>query len=595
MQITSGEALHDKFAEIGNAPTDIARRRDWKDWRLGAFIHWGLYSVLGGSYKGELTPGLSEWIQFRARIPRDEYRALCRDFNPNGFNAEEWVSLIADAGCRYLVFTAKHHDGFAMYRSKVSQFNIVDSTRFGRDPLLEIAEACDRHGVALGLYYSHVIDWSEPDAVGPQCNDWDYDPQTGDFETYWRGKALPQLTELLTQYGDVGSVWFDMPGGLSPKRAAEAVTLVRRLQPDAVVNSRVGRGGVADYQSMDDNYFSTRLPDSAWEIPATTNDSWAYRAGRSRWKTPESLCETLAFAASRGGNVLLNLGPDGMGCIPPEAIEQFRAIGRWTSRSGEAIRAVDVSPFASGFEWGYITAKDNVLFAHVTDPTCKQIVLAGLQTSISAAVLVDEDREIVLSLPSSGSQNNIPVLTLTDALDTLPRLVRIEFADCPAVATVPTQARGESLRLEWWAAKECDNGVEWEFEMSQPGHYHVVALSKETSGHHSPRWDGEGLTGRLMLHGPSANEVKEFTVHRHGTENSDLLFFWDIIRSVLGTIQVESAGRYTLRIMDLPISDSKWTVDSLNVMAIRLEPQSPTASGDAFGPEKIRQRAPSAS
>lgn len=579
LKVTGGEELHGDIPWIGQTIADIERRRAWESWRFGAFVHWGPSALLGGWRDGEPVPGLAEWIQSTARIPREEYRALAAQFDPIGFDADEWVRLIVGAGARYLVFTAKHHDGFSMYHSTVSDFNIVDATRFGRDPLAELAAACRRHGIALGFYYSHMIDWAEPDAVGPRGNDWDFDPAEGVFERYWRRKAIPQLTELLTGYGDIASVWFDMPAGIDPGHAAEASALVRRLQPDAVINSRLGGGSTPDYLSMDDNYFNAILPMSAWETAATTNDSWGYASGERVWKTSASLCETIAFAVSRGGNLLLNLGPDGEGRIPPEAGAQFLDIGRWMRRDESAIREAGRSPFPTGFDWGYITSHGTTLFAHVTHPSRDAIALPGLRTAIVAAHHVQSvgRSELVRISPSpDDAEHNAPIIAgLLDPIDELPRVVRIELAGLPQVDPVPVQASQDSLRLDLWAADDAPDDIAWSFDLTTTGDYRIVLLSKETSGHASPRWDGEGLTGRLEWVGPDGIQLAhDFTVHDDGREQSPVLFFWQIVRSVLRTVTVAAPGRHMLRIRGLKIADSKWTVDSLNLVAVRLEPRS---------------------
>ncbi|MFN4180560.1 MAG: alpha-L-fucosidase, partial [Armatimonadota bacterium] len=197
--------------EVKQKLTDEAREKRiawFREAKFGMFIHWGLYAIPAGIWKGKEIPGIGEWIMFRARIPVKEYAQLAKQFNPVKFNADEWVQLAKESGQRYLVITAKHHDGFAMYDSKVTDYDIVDATPFGRDPMKELAEACRKHGIRFCFYYSHVQDWHHPDAVG---NDWDYDPTQKNFSRYWEEKAKPQIRELLTQYGPLGLIWYDTP------------------------------------------------------------------------------------------------------------------------------------------------------------------------------------------------------------------------------------------------------------------------------------------------------------------------------------------------------------------------------------------------
>ncbi|WP_255467587.1 alpha-L-fucosidase [Plantibacter sp. M259] len=571
----AGEGLHGDLPTIGDTPADQDRRRRWESWRVGAFVHWGVSSLFGGQYAGQDIPGLAEWIQSTARIPRDEYRRLAAEFNPVRFDADEWVLMAARAGARYLVFTAKHHDGFAMYRSRASSFNIVDATRFRRDPLAELAAACRKHGVALGIYYSHVIDWADPDAVGPRSNDWDTTSGDGVFERYWRSKAMPQLTELLTEYGEIASVWFDMPAGIAPHQAAEAARIVRELQPTAVINSRVGVGGVADYESMDDNYFNTVLPRSAWETAATTNDSWGFVASESRWKTSASLCETIAFTVSRGGNLLLNFGPDGAGSIPARASEQFREISRWMRRASPAIHGASGSPFPSGFDWGYVTSAGTSLYVHITDPSLVRLALPGLRTQPLGVSFIEPtgcERALPLSRVAPALLGSSFITEVPAPSDDLPRLVKLTFGSAPDIDPVPAQSSAESIRLDVGSARSIPGGIAWDVDVVDPGDYRVVALSKETSGHAKPRWDGAGLTGRLEWATPSGEvHTRAFVVTDDGREFSPVLFFWQMVRSEIGTVEVPEAGRYTLKIRGLRIKDSKWTIDSLNLAAIRLE------------------------
>ncbi len=222
----------------------------WRDARFGMFIHWGLYAVPAGEWKGKQIPGIGEWIMNRARIPVDEYEQLATQFNPVNFNAEEWVRVAKDAGMKYITITAKHHDGFAMFGSKASRYNIVDATPFHRDPLKELAAACQKAGIKLCFYYSQTQDWHEPDADG---NTWDFpDESKKDFAKYLKEKAIPQVRELLTNYGPIGMIWFDTPRKITKEQSEELAALVHQLQPQCLVNGRVGHNA-GDYDSAGDN------------------------------------------------------------------------------------------------------------------------------------------------------------------------------------------------------------------------------------------------------------------------------------------------------------------------------------------------------
>ena len=313
--------------------TPAASRRWFRDAQYGLMVHWGLYALLGGEWKGRRMPYIGEWAQQYFRIPNAEYRALARAFDPVCFDADEWVRLARDAGMKYLVVTAKHHDGFALFRSRVSDFNVVDATPFRRDVVGELAEACRRHGVKLGLYYSQDLDWSDPDGGGYKTgktwcggagwwtNNWDFpDASKKDFSRYFERKAKPQVEELLTQYGDLCLVWFDVPFTISLEQSRELYALVKRHQPGCLVNSRIGNG-VGDYGSADDN----QIPDddkgpALFETPATLNDTWGYKPFDQNWKSAAEVARIREHLRARGVNYLLNVGPDPLGRIPAAAI-----------------------------------------------------------------------------------------------------------------------------------------------------------------------------------------------------------------------------------------------------------------------------------
>ena len=257
-------------------------------------------------------PGIGEWIMHRAKIPVREYEALAQQFNPVKFDAEAWVRLAQDAGMKYIVITSKHHDGFAMFGSKASPFNVVDATPFKRDVLKELADACARAGMPLGFYYSQAQDWHEPDGAG---NDWDFGPDDKkDFDRYLREKAEPQVRELLTGYGPVALVWFDTPRLMTPERAQRFTDLVRSLQPKCLIDGRLGAAG--DYVSTGDNVIPSKVGAEAWETPATINHTWGYKKDDHDWKSPGDVTFKLVDIVSKGGNYLLNVGPMADGVIP---------------------------------------------------------------------------------------------------------------------------------------------------------------------------------------------------------------------------------------------------------------------------------------
>jgi alpha-L-fucosidase len=321
------------------------------------FIHWGLYAIPAGEWKGTRCLGLGEWIMNRCRIPVKEYEQLAKQFNPVDFNPDAWVQLAQDAGMKYIVITAKHHDGFALFDSKVSSYNVVAATPFHRDVLKELAEACRRHGMPLGFYYSQSQDWHEPGGAG---NDWDFGPDLGpdgqprkDYDGYLRSKAEPQVRELLTNYGPVALVWFDTPRMMTKERAQRFTDIVRTLQPKTLIDGRLGDEG--DYVSTGDNVIPSAAQSQYWEVPATTNHTWGFRKDDTDWKSPGELTFKLVDAVSKGGNYLLNVGPMANGVIPTPPQNNLRTVGRWLKQNGDAVYGAGPTPW--GDELGEASAK----------------------------------------------------------------------------------------------------------------------------------------------------------------------------------------------------------------------------------------------
>ena len=330
----------------------------FKDARYGMFIHWGLYSVLAGKYKGQENPGIGEWIMKRMNIPVVEYEALAKDFNPVHFDAEKWVQLAKDAGMKYMVYTAKHHDGFAMFHSDCSPYNIVDATPFGRDPAKELAEACKKAGIVFGFYYSQAQDWHHPHGYG-------YGPTPDtekDFRGYLDEKCKPQLKELLTKYGDIGLIWFDTPQIMSYEHSKEVKDYVKSIQPNCIVSGRIGNQ-LGEYMSTGDN----RIPHSPfigdWEVPATLNNTWGFKDNDHAWKSPADILHLMLKINSRGGNYLLNIGPDGLGRVPQPSVDILLKVGEFVKANGNAIYGTKpVVGYPYDIENFILTSKDNHLY-----------------------------------------------------------------------------------------------------------------------------------------------------------------------------------------------------------------------------------------
>lgn len=303
----------------------------FKNAQFGMMVHFGLYSLLAGEYKGKQCGGVAEWIQAEARIPKAEYEKLATAFNPIYFDAEEWVLLAKAAGMKYIVVTSKHHEGFCLFNSEYDNYNCVKGTPFGRDIIGELADACRKHDMLLGLYYSQDMDWHEPNGGGwnmSWTNDWDFpDNSKKNYEQYFRSKVLPQVRELLTHYGDILLMWFDTPSIISLEQSRELFNLVKSLQPNCLVNTRIGNG-LGDYRSMDDNELPEVPAQMSTEAPCTLNDTWGFKYFDNNWKPAEEVIRIREHCRERGANYLLNVGPDHLGRIPAPACDILKAVGK---------------------------------------------------------------------------------------------------------------------------------------------------------------------------------------------------------------------------------------------------------------------------
>ena len=332
------------------APATQDQKMAWfRQDKYGLFIHWGLYAIPAGVWKGKKIRPSSEWIMAHAAIPVKEYEQLAKQFNPVKFNADQWVLTAQDAGMKYIVFTAKHGDGFAMYRSKVSSFNIYDATPFHRDPCMELAEACAKHGMKLGFYYSQAVEWHEPGGMG---NTWDFErddakDKDGAYDHYLQTKAEPQVEELLTNYGPICEIFFDTPDKITPARAQRLADIVHKLQPACLVDGRLGVPG--DYATMGDNGIPKATVVGDWETPAELNHNWGFDQNDSDYKSPSEVLFNLVDIVSKGGNYLLDVGPTALGELPVVAVNNLVAAGKWLKINGDAVYGAMRSPFGEAF------------------------------------------------------------------------------------------------------------------------------------------------------------------------------------------------------------------------------------------------------
>lgn len=302
-------------------------------------IHFGLYSLLGGEFFGKRTKGVPEWILHNKSIPLKEYTKLADAFNPVYFNAEEWISLAKDAGMKYIVVTSKHHEGFALFDSEYDDYNCVKGSPFKRDIIKELSDACKKYDMKFGVYYSHELDWHEKNGGGYTStkgevkenerywsNDWDYpDWKEKDFDKYFKTKVLTQVRELLTNYGDIFEIWFDMPCVITKEQSQFLYDYVKSLQPNCLINSRIGND-LGDFKSMGDNELPDKDSGILVESPCTLNNSWGFKYYDDNWKTPEKVLEMKEHCKEKGANFLINIGPDGLGRFPAPAIDILKAI-----------------------------------------------------------------------------------------------------------------------------------------------------------------------------------------------------------------------------------------------------------------------------
>lgn len=396
--------------------TDVEWFREAK---FGMFIHWGLYSHSGGVWDDRRYYGITEWLMKRAKIPAEEYKTLANEFNPVDFDAAQWVAVAKSAGVRYIVITSKHHDGFAMFESKASDFNIVDSTPYGKDPLKVLVDEARKAGIRIGFYYSQYQDWTEKNAAG---NDWDFKSDEADFDSYLQEKAVPQLEELLTNYGPIDLIWFDTPGDFSKEDAEELKAWVKRLQPNCLVSDRIGHdlGDIKGY--ADGEIPAIAESGRPWEAIFTHNDSWGYSKFDKNFKSTAEVLELLIETASKGGNLMLNIGPDGLGRIPAPSESTFRSVGHWLDVHGESIYGTRASP-AGKVPWGFITAGTGKIYLHVFElPENGRLIVPGFRGTLGAATLLATGdalstelagTDLHVTLPDELPDRHVNVVTVT--------------------------------------------------------------------------------------------------------------------------------------------------------------------------------------
>ncbi len=395
------------------------------------FIHWGLYSHQGGQWNGQTCYGIGEWLMNSnmAGIPVDEYKQIAREFNPVDFDANAIAQLAKDAGMKYIIITSKHHDGFAMFKSS-HPFNIVDATPFGRDPMKELSAACRERGLGFGFYYSHNQDWTAPGGSGGPKTNPDGSPAT--FEDYFYNKCLPQVKEICTNYGQIDFVWFDTPGRIPKNLIVELVDIVRELQPNAMLCSRVGHG-MGDYASKGDMEVPPRNLPGLWETCDTNNDSWSYAWYDNNFKSPKAILHRLISTVGRGGSYLFNVGPTGKGVIPDIGQTFLRQVGQWIEKYPEVVYAAGPSPWGHALPWGDVTTHDNSLFLSIFEwPRDGRLYLPGLQSEISSVTFLGSPVDVVVEQKNGWTIFNLPC----QSIDSPASVIKVELESRAETAQV---------------------------------------------------------------------------------------------------------------------------------------------------------------
>ncbi|MGD0261111.1 MAG: alpha-L-fucosidase [Verrucomicrobiota bacterium] len=558
----------DPYAEETPAQRD-ARMAWWRAARFGLFIHWGVYSVPAGTYKGEQIKGIGEWIMNRGKIPVADYRAFAKEFNPVKFNADEWVRTAKDAGMKYIVITSKHHDGFAMFDSQASDWNIVKASPFGRDPLKELAAACRKYGLKLGFYYSQAQDWNN----GGSAAGGKWDPaQERSMDEYIDKVAVPQVKEILTRYGEFPAVlWWDTPVDMNKERAEKLLPLLK-LKPGIIYNNRLGGGYKGDTETPEQFIPATGYPGRDWETCMTMNDTWGYKSYDHNWKSADMLIRNLVDIASKGGNYLLNVGPTSEGLIPAPSVERLKEIGLWIKANGDAIYGTTASPFKH-LPWGRCTKKltpdGAILYLHVFNwPDNGKLLVPGLKNAAQRAYMLADAAKKALALQSSAEGLTLSVSAAAPDLVSSTIVLRVKgpldieqaglIQDYDGSIVLPaSEARLHGNEIKYETGHQRDNigfwtnpadWADWEFKVTRPGKFDVTA---EVAALEKASFEVAAGNSTTVGTAPATGDYGKFKVTK------------------LGVLEIASPGKVTLAVRT--VKDG-W--HPLNLKAIRLKPVS---------------------
>ena len=512
----------------GNADSKMndPKMQWWRDAKFGMFIHWGIYSVPAGKWDKNTNYG--EWIMHSAKIPRTTYSALAKEFNPTQFNAEEWVKLAKAAGQKYIVITSKHHDGFAMFGSKATSYNIVDANPFKRDILKELAAACKKYDMKLGFYYSQAQDWYHPGGAVSGNKEWD-STHIGNMEKYIDEVALPQVKEILSNYGDVAILWWDTPTNMT-RSMTQKLAAVANQYPNLITNNRLGAGMGGDLETPEQFIPATGFPGRNWEVCMTMNGHWGYNAWDDRWKSTKELTQKLVDIVSKGGNFLLNVGPNAYGVIPEVCQQTLREIGEWLQLNGESVYGTSASPFPF-LSWGRATRKGQTIYLHVFDwPKNKQLEVPLGNKINRAYLLVDKSNPIKVIASKTSSFLQLPAFSP----DKMSAVIAIEFEGEPKVLALPTTGKNilatsmDSLTTvkslndgnpnSKWQAKKGETKASLEIDLEKKYSINAMSLvepwhpwSGIKQSHELQYWDGSNWKSILKLSTDGTGSTERFT------------------------------------------------------------------------------------
>jgi alpha-L-fucosidase len=430
-----------------------ARMAWWRDARFGMFIHWGLYAVPAGQWNGKFVPpGGGEWIMNTANVPVPEYEALAKKFNPVKYDPAAWVRTAKAAGMKYIVITSKHHDGFNLFDTKATDYNIAKATPYAKDVLKPLADECRKQGVHFCVYYS-IMDWHHPAQYRNSPESYNPTKVHPERKAEYIAFMKQQFKELIDQCNPE-VLWFDGQWlkWWTEDDAADIAHYLKKLKPAIIFNNRLGTGRegvemeglgrhdkeyVGDFDTPEQGIPNSGLPGVDWETCMTMNDTWGFRTDDTNWKSPETLIRQLIDAASKGGNYLLNIGPTAEGEIPAASVDRLAAMGKWMAVNGESIYGSAASPFAAKLDWGRCTQKPGKLYLHVFDWPKGTLVVPGLKNKVQKAYLLSDPNQ--KPLPVTQNEDGIAITLPETPPDAIASVVVLTIAGPAEVA--PQQSK----------------------------------------------------------------------------------------------------------------------------------------------------------